>query len=62
MSLPYHKVDWELVYEVRRMQGRVQELEKQVKELHRLVSTQGATGGDSGVPDRKITIYKDEAG
>lgn len=30
MSLPYHQ-----------MQGRMQELEKQVKELHRLVSAQG---------------------
>ena len=29
MSLPYHKVDWELVAEVRRLQGRVAELEKQ---------------------------------
>jgi hypothetical protein len=38
MSLPYHKVDWDLVHEVRRLQGRVQELDKQVAELHRLVS------------------------
>lgn len=38
MSLPYHRVDWELVAEVRRLQGRVAELEKQVRELHRLVS------------------------
>lgn len=38
MSLPYHKVDWELVAEVRRTQGRVTELEKQVRELQRLVS------------------------
>jgi hypothetical protein len=38
VSLPYHKIDWDLVYEVRKMQGRMKELEKQVKELHRLVS------------------------
>lgn len=38
MSLPYHKIDWDLVYEVRRLQGRVTELEKQVQELHRLTS------------------------
>lgn len=38
MSLPYHKVDWDLVAEVRRTQGRVGELEKQVRELQRLVS------------------------
>lgn len=38
MSLPYHKVDWELVAEVRRTQARVSELEKQVTELNRLVS------------------------
>lgn len=41
MSLPDHKVDWDLVREVRQMQGRMQELEKQVKELQRLVSAQG---------------------
>ncbi|MGV0805794.1 hypothetical protein [Mycolicibacterium setense] len=41
MSLPYHKVDWDLVRELRQMQGRVAELENQVKELHRLVSAQG---------------------
>ena len=39
MGLPYHKVDWELVAEVRRTKGRVSELEKQVVELQRLVST-----------------------
>lgn len=38
MSLPYHKVDWELVAEVRRVQGRLSELEKQMRELQRLVS------------------------
>ncbi|GAS95486.1 uncharacterized protein RMCC_2452 [Mycolicibacterium canariasense] len=38
MSIPYHKVDWELVAEVRRVQGRIGELEKQVRELQRLVS------------------------
>lgn len=38
MSLPYHKVDWDLVREVRQIQGQMRELERQVKELHRLVS------------------------
>lgn len=41
MSLPYHKIDWDLVREVRTLQGKVEELTKQVAELHRLVSAQG---------------------
>lgn len=44
MSLPHHKVDWELVAEVRRLQGRMAELEKQIQELHRLVSAAPANG------------------
>jgi hypothetical protein len=43
LSLPYHKIDWDLVYEFRRVQGRVRELEKQVAELQRLVSATLAT-------------------
>jgi hypothetical protein len=45
VSLPYHKVDWDLVREVRRLQGRVMELERQVAELHRLVSASGDVHG-----------------
>ena len=48
MSLPYHKVDWDLVREVRRLQGRVQELEKQHRELQRLVSALMARGESAG--------------
>lgn len=38
MSLPYHKVDWDLVAEVRQIQSRVSDLEKNVIELTRLLS------------------------
>lgn len=39
MSLPDHKIDWDLVREVRVLQSRTSELATQVKELHRLVSS-----------------------
>ena len=42
MSLPYHKIDWDLVAEVRRLQGKVSEMEKQMQELQRLVSASTA--------------------
>lgn len=38
MGLPDHRIDWDLVYEVRRLSARVEELEKQMRELQRLVS------------------------
>lgn len=38
MSLPYHRIDWDLVAEVRKLQAQMRELQEQVKELHRLVS------------------------
>ena len=46
MSIPYHKIDWDLVAEVRRVQGRLAEVEKQMKELHRLVSKMLGTEDD----------------
>ena len=59
MSLPYHKVDWELVAEVRRTQGRVGELEKQVRELQRLVSAALAAEPGALPPPVPIEIRHD---
>jgi chaperonin cofactor prefoldin len=38
VSLPYHKIDWDLVREVRTLQGQMRETQKQLQELQRLVS------------------------
>jgi hypothetical protein len=46
MSLPYHKVDWDLVREVRVIQARLAEQEKQIRDLNRLVSTLAAKVDD----------------
>jgi len=52
VSIPYHRVDWDLVAEVRQLQGRVSSLEKNVIELTRLSSLafarieEGARGRD----------------